>query len=53
VAVARVLDDGLTVEVAAGMAAAIERVAAQAGLCRPPNAPAGTFRVCGPYASGP
>jgi hypothetical protein len=53
VAVARVLDDGLTVEVAVGMANAIERVAAQAGLCRPPNAPAETFRVCGPYASGP
>jgi len=52
VPVSRVLDDGLAVEVAIDMAAAVERVAAQAGLCRSPDAGAETFRVCGPPAPG-
>lgn len=53
VRVARVLDDGLTVDVATGMADAVGRVAAQAGLCPLPDGPIGTFRVCGPRPPGP
>jgi len=48
VAVTRVLDDGLTVDVDSGIADAVALVAAQAGLCRPLDAPAARFRVCGP-----
>jgi hypothetical protein len=53
VPVARVLDDGLTVDVASGASEAVQRIAAEAGLCRPPDTPAGRFRVCGPHAPGP
>lgn len=53
VAVARVLDDGLTIEVSSAEAAALDTVARRAGLCRVAEGPDGRFRVCGPPAAGP
>jgi hypothetical protein len=52
VAVARVLGDGLTVEVSPDDAAALAPIAAGAGLCAAADGSTDRFRVCSAHAAG-